>query len=170
MDAGSAPERVGQAHLADQPPDLGRHARSTETSPRLPAPEGAKASAMPAQNRLRPNNRHCIENGRHEPVQPYKDEAIKHAEGRALGCAPTQHIQPLAKDDDLRLEGSSRPERVEQHPLDQIQELEHSIIIVDSHRRPKRTEFAIRTGSSSRKSILRARVRIAPLPHLAPWT
>src|SRR3954453_16272283 len=90
-----APERVGQAHLADQPPDLGRHARSTETCPRLPAPEGAKASAMPAQNRLRPNNRHCIENGRHQPVQPYKDEAIKPAQGRALGCAPTQNDQLL---------------------------------------------------------------------------
>jgi hypothetical protein len=58
---------------------------------------------MPTDNRLWANNSHCIENGRHEPVQPYEDEAIEPCEGRALGCAPTQHVQLLAEDNNLRL-------------------------------------------------------------------
>src|SRR3954468_16961800 len=33
------------------------------TGTRLPAPEGAKAGAMPAHNRLRPHDRHRIDNG-----------------------------------------------------------------------------------------------------------
>jgi hypothetical protein len=84
---------------------------------------------MPTDNRLWPNNSHCIENGR-QPVQPYEDETIAPCEGRALGCAPTQHVQLLAKDDYLRLEGNSRPEQVEEHPLDQVEELKHTVFIV----------------------------------------
>jgi hypothetical protein len=89
-----------------------------------------KASAMLAQNRLRPDNRHCIENRRNEPVQPYTDGAIKRAEGGAPASGPTQHVQLLTKDDYLRLDGNSGAEQVEEHPLDQIEELEHSIFIV----------------------------------------
>jgi hypothetical protein len=68
--------RIGEAHLTDQSTNLDRHARSARSSrSRLPAPEGAKTSAMPADNRLRPNNCHRIENAR---------QAIEHLEGRAL--------------------------------------------------------------------------------------
>ena len=43
MNAGSAPERIGEAHLPDQPPDFRRYAWPTGTPTRFPAPEGAKA-------------------------------------------------------------------------------------------------------------------------------
>src|SRR3954464_5883405 len=50
MDARSAPERICQAHLADQLPNFERHLRPANSSSRLPAPEQAETSAMPAQN------------------------------------------------------------------------------------------------------------------------
>src|SRR4051794_16458123 len=53
MDARSAPERICQAHLADQLPNFERHLGPADSSSRFPAPEHAKTSAMPAQNRLR---------------------------------------------------------------------------------------------------------------------
>jgi hypothetical protein len=89
-------------------------------------PEGAKASAMPAHNRLRPNDRHRIEHTRYEPVEPYEDKAVEPAEGRALMATPTQqYIQLMTKRYHLCLKRLSRPEEVDDHPLEQIQELEH---------------------------------------------
>jgi hypothetical protein len=38
MDPGSAPQRVGEAHGADQLPDFERHLRSAVASSRLPSP------------------------------------------------------------------------------------------------------------------------------------
>ena len=43
MDAGSAPERIGKAHLPDQSPNFWRDAGPAGTPTRFPAPEGAKA-------------------------------------------------------------------------------------------------------------------------------
>src|SRR5438045_8543442 len=81
---------------------------------------------MPAHNRLRPNDRHRIEHTRYEPVEPYEDKAVEPAEGRALMATPTQqYIQLLTKRYHLCLKRLSRPEEVDDHPLEQIQELEH---------------------------------------------
>jgi hypothetical protein len=80
MNAGSTPERVGHAHVPDQSPNFDGHLRSADSSClRLPAPIGAKASAMPADNRLRSNDRHRIEHIRHKPIEPDEDEAIEPA-------------------------------------------------------------------------------------------
>ena len=48
-----APERIGEAHLPDQPPDFRRDAWPTGTPTRFPAPEGAKACPMPTDNGFR---------------------------------------------------------------------------------------------------------------------
>src|SRR3954470_11733013 len=81
---------------------------------------------MPAHNRLRPNDRHRIEHTRYEPVEPYEDKAVEPAEGRALMATPTQqYIQLMTKRYHLCLKRLSRPEEVDDHPLEQMQELEH---------------------------------------------
>jgi hypothetical protein len=72
---------------------------------------------MPAHNRLRPYDRDGVENAGRNAVQQYEDEPIEHAEGRALGCAATKHIQLLTKRDYLSLERAPRPEKVEEQPL-----------------------------------------------------
>src|SRR4051794_35957585 len=108
--ARSAPERICQAHLADQLPNFERHLGPADSSSRFPTPEGAKAGAMPADNRLGAHNGNRLENARGKSVKQYEDEAIEPAEGRALGCAPTEYIQLLAKRDYLGLKRPSRPE------------------------------------------------------------
>src|SRR3954447_22322750 len=65
---GAPPERICQAHLADQLPNLEGHLGPAGSSPRLPAPEGAESSTMPSYNRLRPHDCHRIKNGRREPI------------------------------------------------------------------------------------------------------
>src|SRR3954462_7279333 len=97
MNAGSTPERVGYTHLADQPTNLDGQLRPAGCSrSRFPTPEGAKAGAMPADNRLGSHNGNRLENARCKSVKQYENEAIEPAEGRALGCAPTEYIQLLA--------------------------------------------------------------------------
>ena len=68
MDAGSAPERIGQAHLPDQSPNFWRDAGPAGTPTGFPAPEGAKSCTMPPDNRLRPHDCHRIKNSRCKPI------------------------------------------------------------------------------------------------------
>jgi hypothetical protein len=49
---------------------------------------------MLADDRLGLNNHHCDENGRHEPVQPYENEPIEHAEGRDSLSFPKRGVAP----------------------------------------------------------------------------
>ena len=53
MDPGSAPQRVGQAHVADQLANFERHLWPAAARSRLPSPEQAKTGTMPTDNRLR---------------------------------------------------------------------------------------------------------------------
>src|SRR4029079_442934 len=51
VDAWSAPQPVGQAHLSDQAPDLQRNLWPATTRARLPAPEQPEARPMPPDDR-----------------------------------------------------------------------------------------------------------------------
>src|SRR3954453_11164127 len=129
VNAGSAPERICQAHLADQLPNFERHLGPAGSSSRLPAPEGAESSTMPSYNRLRPHDGHRIKKGGAEPIQKYKDKPIERFEGRPLGCAATQNVQLVPKRDYLSFERTPRPEEVQEDPPEQIEELEHPAFI-----------------------------------------
>ena len=83
MDARSAPERIGEAHLPDQPPNFRRHAWPAGTPTRFPAPEAAKACTMPAENGFRLNDREGIQNTRRDPIQADEDHTIEVTEDRA---------------------------------------------------------------------------------------
>ncbi len=72
MDAGSAPERIGEAHLPDQPPNFRRYARPAGTPTRFPAPEGAKACPMPTDNGFRLYDREGVQNTRRDPIKQTK--------------------------------------------------------------------------------------------------
>ena len=83
MDAGSAPERIGQAHLPDQLPNFERHLGPAGSPSRLPAPEGAKACPMPADNGFRLYDREGVQNTRRDPIQADEDHTIEVTEDRA---------------------------------------------------------------------------------------
>ena len=82
MDAGSAPERIGQAHLPDQSPNFWRDAGPAGTPTRFPAPEGAKACPMPPDNRFRLHDRDGVQNTRRDPIQADEDHTIEVTEDR----------------------------------------------------------------------------------------
>jgi hypothetical protein len=83
MHARSAPERIGEAHLPDQPPDFRRYARPAGTPTRFPAPERPKARSVPAENGLWLNDREGIQNTWRDPIQADEDHAIEVTEDRA---------------------------------------------------------------------------------------
>ena len=56
MHARSAPERICQAHLADQLPNFETHLGPAGSPSRLPAPEGPESSTIPSYDHLRPND------------------------------------------------------------------------------------------------------------------
>src|SRR3989304_1241512 len=76
VDAGRAPERVGQAHLMDQLTDLQRDARSPAAPPGFPAPERSKSSTVPTNHRLGPADGQCVYNARNEAIQPNEHQSI----------------------------------------------------------------------------------------------
>src|SRR6476469_2555900 len=75
MDAGSAPERVIQAHLIDQRPELRLDLRAPSSIPRFPSPVTAKPSSMPAHPRLWPDDVKNLQYRREPAIQLDEEQA-----------------------------------------------------------------------------------------------
>src|SRR5437868_9297387 len=67
-----SPQRVGDAHLADQPANFQRHSRSVAAASRFPAPIETEPRTMPTDDGFRLHNRQRIEGTWHQPIQPSK--------------------------------------------------------------------------------------------------
>ena len=170
MNAGSAPERIGEAHLPDQPPDFRRNALPAGTSTRFPAPEGAEACAMPMDNSFRLYDREGVQNTRRDPIQADEDHTIEVAEDRALRRPSMQHIQLMAQSEYLCLERRLRAKQPEEHPPDQVEQVTHRTFITrfgpsrqadgiyDSDRRGAwvRCDAVHSTDAAARLPLLRA--------------
>ncbi len=104
MDPGSAPQRVGEAHGADQLADFERHLRSAAATSRLPSPEQAKPGAMPTDHSLRLNDYQGIHHAWRNPIEAGKNQTVEIAKGQPLWRFSSQHIELVAQRQDLRLE------------------------------------------------------------------
>jgi hypothetical protein len=69
MDPRRAPERVGEAHFADQLADFERDLRSAAARARLPSPEQAKPNTAPADHRLRLDDQQGVQNAGCKPIK-----------------------------------------------------------------------------------------------------
>ena len=76
MDPRRSPQRIGNAHLADQLADFRWHGGTTRPATRLPAPVRSKARAMPAHNGLRPDDGECVAGVRKQPADPAKSQFL----------------------------------------------------------------------------------------------
>jgi len=76
MNTRCTPERVVPTDPSDEPSDVGRNGRSANPSPRLPAPEQAKANSVPAQEGLWLEDDRRLEQGREQPIQTHKDQTV----------------------------------------------------------------------------------------------
>jgi hypothetical protein len=129
MNAGSAPERISEAHLTDQPPDFARHLRPATSPSGLPSPAGPKTGTVPAEDSFGLNDRECIENAWCDPIEQHEDQPIAYLERSPFRCASTQHIELLAQGQQLRLERGSRSEQIEERRGDQANEVAHPAFI-----------------------------------------
>ena len=107
MDPGSAPQRVGQAHVTDQLTNFEWDPWPAAARSRLPSPEQAKTGTMPTDDRLRLDDHQGFCNLRRNPIETGKNKAIESAEGEPLRCFSSQHIELVAQHQDLRLERRS---------------------------------------------------------------
>jgi hypothetical protein len=74
MNARRAPQPVGEAHLADQVPDLQWNLWSAATRARLPAPVQAEAGPMPPDDRLWLDNGDGVQY-RRKQVEPDEEQS-----------------------------------------------------------------------------------------------
>ena len=63
-----------------------------------PAPVRPEPGAMPADDRLRPENCNRAEDGGQPTIEPNEQKAIAIAELWSLRYLPTKHVELLAKD------------------------------------------------------------------------
>src|SRR6476620_9537298 len=69
MDPWRSPQRIGNAHLADQPADFQRNCWPATARSRLPAPVQTEARTVPFDDGRGPNNRKRIKNAREEAMK-----------------------------------------------------------------------------------------------------
>ena len=95
MNVWGASEPVFPAHLANERAQLSRDLRSASMVARSPAPIRSKPSAVPANDRLRPDNRNRAKDGGEPVIKPNKQKTIGIVEVRSIRCPPAKHIDLL---------------------------------------------------------------------------
>src|ERR1039457_3743354 len=76
MNVWGASEMVGATHLANERAQLSRDLRSANTVARPPAPIRSEAGAVPANDRLRPDNRNRAQDAGKPAIEPNKQKSI----------------------------------------------------------------------------------------------
>ena len=125
MDPRRAPQRIGNAHLADQPADLQRHNRPATTASRLPAPIRPETRAMPADNGVRLNDRQSIANSREQPIETNQYQSVDGTEGEFLWSSSPQDVYLLPQRPNLCLERCPRPEQIDDRPTNKSAKIPH---------------------------------------------
>jgi len=149
MDPRSTPEWVGQAHLADQPPDLRRHLWSPAARSRLPAPVGFESRAVPTDHGIGLDDRQRIAKFGEQPVEDHEYEAVKAVEGKPSRCGPPQNVDLLTQDEVLCRKRRSRPEQPDKPRPDQSAKVLHLmavspiLLLLSTSRLPLPPEFVV---------------------------
>jgi len=116
MDSRRSPQRIGDAHLADQPTNFQRHGWSTAAAPRFPTPIRSKSSTAPTNHGVRSDDCKCIIHLGKQSADASQYQSVNRDEGRLLGISPAQHIDLLPQHHNLYLKRNSRPQQVDHHP------------------------------------------------------
>ena len=90
MDPRGSPQRVGDAHLADQPAYFQRNRWPATTRSRLPAPVQPETRPMPTNNGAWLHDRQRIANFREQPIQTNEYQSVDGTEGKLLWSSSPQ--------------------------------------------------------------------------------
>src|SRR5216683_863305 len=95
VDARRSPQRVGPAHLANEGAQLGWNSRSANAVARSPAPIGPKANTVPANDRLRPDDRKGAYGCGEPAIEPNKQKSIDICQSWPLWHSPAKNVDLL---------------------------------------------------------------------------
>ena len=98
MNVWCTPEVICPAHRADEIAQLGRDSRPANRLAGPLAPVRLEPRAMPADDRLWPENCNRAEDGREPTIEPNEQKAIGIAELWSLRYLSAKHVELLAKD------------------------------------------------------------------------
>src|SRR6201981_491009 len=98
---GGPPQRVGDAHLTDQPANFQRYSWSTAAASRFPAPIHAQTGAVPADHGIGPNNCKCLIRLGKQPADASQYQPVQRPKWKSLGVDAPQHIDLLPQHPNL---------------------------------------------------------------------
>src|SRR5450756_2311613 len=122
---GAPQKRVGATHLANERTELSRDLRSANTVARPPTPIHSKSGAVPANDRLRPDNRNRAQNGGKPAIEPNKQKSIGIVEVRPFRRPSSEHIDLLPQHQDFPFQLCSRLEERSQNAENQFEQFGH---------------------------------------------
>jgi hypothetical protein len=161
-------QRVGEAHLADQPANFQRHRWSAAAASRFPAPIRSEARAVPSYNSVRLNDRKRTTGLSEQPVKTNENQSVNWVESELARRPSPKHIDLLPQDQNLGLKRSSRPEKIREHPPDQSAQVQHhATASPDSQSTTSRIWFAVGTAlpapsSPSKNDLIIDLARVKP--------
>src|SRR6266852_8374442 len=101
---------------------------------------------MPADHRLRLNDRESVQHAGRQPIQPGKSQTVDAGEGWSLRRFTPQHIELMTKRQDLNLQRRSRSEQSDQRQPNQAKSISHEPrASPDSTALTRRIEFTTMT-------------------------
>ena len=159
VDARCAPERVRDAHVSNELPDLMRRPRPATARSRFPSPIGSETGAMPADHCARPNHCQCVKCCRYQPRQQNEQQAIDVAQCWSFRRFAPEYIDLVAKNQDLRFTPCAGPQQPNERTTKQSEQLNHRPRASPDSRRFARYRVS---DKDSRPTIL------WPLPSLKP--
>jgi hypothetical protein len=127
MNPRCAPERVGQAHLPNELADLRCCLRPAARRPRLPAPIGPEAAAVPADDGLWSDDCQGVQVRWDQAVQPDEDQPIDARQKHSLRRSAPEDIDLLTENQDLRLKSHSRLEQRREKAAQEHQNSDHRV-------------------------------------------
>ena len=144
MNSRRSPQRVGEAHLADQPANFQRHRWSAAAASRFPAPIRSEARAVPSYNGVRLNDRKRTTSLREQPVKANENQSVNEVESKLARRPSPKHIDLLPQD---QISASSvARDRIREHPPDQSAQVQHhATASPDSRSTTSRIWFAVGT-------------------------
>src|SRR5262249_36530534 len=143
VDARRAPNRVVYAHLPDQCAQLGLDRRPASQRSRLPAPIAAKARAVPADQRLRADDRKNLKDRRKPALKHDQDPAIRVRKPDATLEPAPQNGQLMPKYRVHSLKPHLRLDWRGQDSQDETQKPDHSASLSDSVTPSTRIRFSV---------------------------
>ena len=123
MDSRRSPQRIGDAHLADQPANVQRHNRSAAAATRFPAPIRSETGTMPTDHGVRSDDCQCIIHLGKQSADTSQYQSVNRDEGRSPGTGSPQHVDLLPQDQNFCLKRNSRPQQIDHHSKDQSAQL-----------------------------------------------